>query len=90
MTLPWILLYAALAAAAWHVVASLWIHAWLDRRNAAPSILLLRLYAPKCAGDYARRTTAETGRIGPLFWHWVVSINAALVLSVVAMILMWA
>jgi len=88
MRLAWILLAAALAAAAWNVVTTLRIYAYLGRMGQRPSFLLLRLHAPRYAGRYAAMTRARSGRAGPLFRHWVGSINAALVLAVVAMILL--
>lgn len=73
------LLVAILAAGAWHVAAGVLIYEQLRRRGRNPSILLLRMYMPVYAGQYRRLTKAESGRTGPLFWHWVVSINLALV-----------
>jgi len=73
-----VLLGVLLAAAAWHIAATIAIFDDLRRRGRRPSFLLLRLYAPTYARDYRRLSLAETGRTGPLFYHWVVSINVAL------------
>ena len=73
-----VLVGVLLAAAAWHIAATIAIFDDLRRRGQGPSFLLLRLYAPVYARDYRRLSLAETGRTGPLFYHWVASINVAL------------
>jgi hypothetical protein len=45
--------------------------------------LWIRLYIPKYVHQYRQITVQESGRPGPLFYPFVVSMNAALVLCVV-------
>ena len=52
------------------------------------SFLWLRFFAPKYASQYKRLTTKETGRTGPLFYHWLVSINAALVATLAGILML--
>jgi len=78
----------AVLAAFYHVVATLLIYENLRRRGLPVSFLWLRLFAPKYAGQYKRLTKQETGRTGPLFYHWVVSINTALVAVVAGMLML--
>ena len=83
-----ILISVAVAAAFYHVVATILIYANLRRRGVAVNFLLLRLFAPKYASQYKRLTTEETGHTGPLFYHWVASINVALVAAVTGMLML--
>lgn len=77
-----ILMGVAIVAALYHVLATVLIYEDLRRRGVAVSFLWLRLYGPKYASQYKHLTMQETGRTGRLFYHWIVSINAALVAAV--------
>lgn len=66
-------------AVIWHVVATILIFDNLRRRGEPVSFIWLRMMSPWYATKYRTVTRAETGRTGPLFYHWVVAINAALV-----------
>jgi hypothetical protein len=46
------------------------------------SFVLLRLLAPKYASQYRQITREETGKTGPLFYHWIVSINETSVAAI--------
>jgi hypothetical protein len=70
-------------AVAWFVVSTLLIYEALRRRGMAVNFLWLRALAPKYAHEYRAITRRETGRTGPLFHHWVVSINLALAAAIV-------
>ena len=71
-----------LAAATWSVVAAILIFANLQQRGEAGNFLFLRLFLPKYVSQYRSQTLAETGRTGPLFFHFVIPINLALVFAV--------
>jgi len=69
-------------AAAWHITATIMIYEALRKRSIKVSFILLRLLAPKHASQYREITRKETGRTGPLFYHWIVSINTALAAAI--------
>jgi hypothetical protein len=69
-------------AVIWHVMATMMIYETLRRRSLKVSFILLRWLAPKYASQYREITRKETGRTGPLFYHWIVSINTALVAAI--------
>jgi hypothetical protein len=71
----------------WNVVTSLLIFSSLQRRGIPVSFLWLRALAPKYAHQYKMITRRESGKIGPLFYHWIISINVALVFAVAAILL---
>jgi len=74
------------AGAIWNVVTSLRIYDDLRRRKIPVSFLWLRVQAPKYAHQYKKITTQERGKPGPLFYHWIISINLALVFGLAAVV----
>jgi hypothetical protein len=88
MTVAWFLIGLALLAAAWNVVTSLLIYDILKRRGRNPSFLLLRLFIPAYTCEYRKLTVEESGRTGPLFYHWFASIYAALIFAVAAAVIL--
>jgi len=67
-------------------VTSILIAAVLERRGVKINFLLIRFLIPKYAHQYKTVTKQETGKTGPLFYWWVLSINLALVSFLVALI----
>lgn len=74
----------------WGVVAALLIAADLHGRGVPVSYVWLRVLILKYLGQYAKITQEETGRVGPLFYHYVVPLNVALVLCVILAIRGWS
>jgi len=73
----------------WAVVAAILIAADLHKRGIAVSFIWLRLMILKYLHEYSKVTREETGRVGPLFYHYVVPLNVALVIVIVLVILWW-
>jgi hypothetical protein len=69
------------------VVFSILIVAALDRRNIKTNFLWIRLLIFKYVSQYRKITLEETGRVGSLFYLWILSINLALVSAVAGLIL---
>jgi hypothetical protein len=67
-------------------VTSILIASALDKRGVKINVLLIRFLIPKYAHQYKTITRQETGKTGPLFYWWVLSINMALVSFLVALI----
>ncbi len=78
-----IFLALCVLCAIWNVVISLIVYDSLKKRGIPVSFLWLRMMAPKYAFQYKKITKAETGSVGPLFYHWIVSINLALVFAII-------
>ena len=85
MNLMSILIVLACLCAVWYVVATFLIYENL-RRDLQVSFLGLRVMAPWYAFRYREITKKETGKVGALFYHWIVSINSALALAVWAFV----
>jgi hypothetical protein len=58
----------------------------LQKRGHTINWLWIRLYVLKYIGQYKSVTTQETGRPGPFFYPFVVLMNSALVMVVLAFV----
>jgi hypothetical protein len=74
----------------WAVVAAILIAVDLHKRGIAVSIIWLRMLILKYLHEYAQVTKKESGRVGPLFYHYVVPLNVALVIVIILAIAAWA
>ncbi len=86
MKLTWFLIVPACVFLGWYVAATLLIYDSLRRRGERVSLIWLRAAAPWYASRYRQITRKETGKTGPLFYHWIISINAMAVLVLLAVI----
>jgi hypothetical protein len=82
-----LILGAALFFLACHVVVTILIMHELDKRGIRTNFLLVRLLIFRYVSQYREVTIKETGRPGPLFYLYIVSINLALVTAVIGLIL---
>jgi hypothetical protein len=77
-----ILLVIGILGVAWYAVSSMLICNALQKRGFKLNFILLRLFIIKYASQYKEITTAETGKTGPLFYHWIISINVVLLMAI--------
>jgi hypothetical protein len=68
-----------LLAVGWHIVISIMIYDVLKKRGVKVNFLLLRASIIHHISEYKDISLKETGKVGPLFYHWIISINIALV-----------
>ena len=71
-----------LVCAIWAVTAAVLIARDLGKRGIPDSFVCLRLMILNYLHQYSKITREETGRVGPLVYHYVVPLNVALVLAV--------
>jgi hypothetical protein len=76
----------ALTAVVLNIVFSMLIVHELQKRNVKINFFFLKLYLPKYAHQYSQISLQETGKVGALFYGWLVSINAAWILAVIGLI----
>ena len=76
----------AFIAIAWYIVSGIMIVSELQKRKQKINLIFIKVMLPVYAHRYKKITFEETGKVGPLFYHWVISINTALVLAVAAII----
>lgn len=81
-------LFASIAVISviWYIVTGLIIFDWLSKRSYKVNYLFLRLFLPLYVNQYKKLTTAETGKAGILYLHWIISVNMALIFTVAAVI----
>lgn len=90
MSVAVILLVLAVVCCFWNVATSVRIYDFLRRRGVRASFFWLRVLAPKYAHQYKKMTSEESGARGtpgPLWYHWIISINLAWVFAVAAIII---
>jgi hypothetical protein len=81
-----VLLGIMVACVVWAVVASILIARDLEKRGIPISIIWLRLMILKYLHQYCKITREETGHVGPLFYHYVIPLNLALILVIILII----
>lgn len=86
MNLSNLFLYLALASMIFNVIVTMIIVTKLSRRGVKINIIFLRLLFPKYVHQYKKLVTQETGKGSPLFSIWLVSINLALALCIVGLL----
>ena len=73
-------------AIVWHIVSGAMIVNELMKRKQKIQFIIIKLMLPVYAHRYKKITLEETGKVGSLFYHWVISINTTLVFTVAAII----
>jgi hypothetical protein len=86
---PTVLLAAAVGCGLWAGVTAVLIARALERKGVTTPVPFLNVLIFRNLHAYRETTRATTGRTGPLFYSYVVPINAALIL-VVAALAIWA
>ncbi|MDH5185977.1 MAG: hypothetical protein OEZ20_00385 [candidate division WOR-3 bacterium] len=78
MSITIILIAIGAVALIWYIISTIRICEALRKRNIKVNYFLLRLYALKYVNQYKNITKKETGQVGPLFYHWTISIITVL------------
>ncbi len=82
-----IVLICAIACVCLYVIFSMMIVHQLSKRGVKINFFWLRLLIIKYIHQYKKMTLEETGKVGPLFYPCIISVNMALVLAIVYFIL---
>jgi len=69
------------------VILSMVITHEVSKRGVKINFFWLRLYIIKYIHQYRKLTLEESGRVGPLFYPCIISVNLALILAIVGFIL---
>jgi len=77
----------ALVSVIFGIVFMIMITSFLSNRGIKINYILLRLYIIKYVHQYRKITMEENGKPGNLFYAFIVSMNLALVLAVIGIIL---
>jgi len=69
------------------VILSIMIVNEVSKRGVKINFFLLRLYIIKYIHQYRKLTLDESGRVGPLYYPCIISVNLALILAIAGLIL---
>lgn len=77
----------AVISVIWAVVSAIVIAAFLSRRGVKINYIFFKVLLIKYIHQYRKITMRESGRPGPWFYSFVISINLALVLTIAVIVL---
>ncbi|MEW6015335.1 MAG: hypothetical protein AB1690_08435 [Candidatus Zixiibacteriota bacterium] len=82
---PETIIFASLTLGAliWNGIAGMMIYNYLKKRGEKVNFMWLKAYGPRYATRYKALTRQETGSIGVLYYHYLFSINLALVFGLI-------
>jgi len=69
------------------VVSSVLIIAFLSKRGTRINYLLIRIYIYKYINQYRKITIEETGKVGSLFYSFIISFILALIFAIIGILL---
>jgi hypothetical protein len=80
--------FAVIASIAivWHIVSGAMIVNELMTRKQKIKFIIIKFMLPVYAHRYKKITREETGKVGSLFYHYVIAANVALVFALAAII----
>ncbi len=84
MSIAAIFIAIAAVSAIWYVVSSILIYHDLVKRGEKLNFLLIRLMLLAWVNRYKKLTVQETGNVGTLYYHWIISVLTLLVSVVCA------
>jgi len=67
------------------IISTMMIYSYLERRGEKLSFIWLRLYIFSYVSKYVKITKRETGKIGNIFYIWLISINTALLCAILVL-----
>lgn len=84
--------FAGLAALflIWNTVTTIRIYHTLRERDAPVSFLWLRFMSLRYVERYKKTTQSDTGSVGPLYYHWIISINLVAGAAILAVLTAFA
>jgi hypothetical protein len=87
MTTSGVLLAVAVACAAWATASAIMITRMLERRGLTTPLPFIGMFLFRNLARYRGITLRETGKVGTVFYSYVIPINAALILALAALAL---
>ena len=87
MTLSTMFLICGLIAVSVGIAYFIAIVSFIQQRGVKINWFLIKLYMPRYVAKYREITIRETGRPGPLFYRFVISMNITLVMAILGLAL---
>ncbi len=82
-----LLFILAIISAAWGIVSSIVISSFLSRHDVKINLLFFRILVLKYIHQYHSITVQESGKPGPWFYSYIISMCLALAFVIIAMLL---
>ncbi len=76
----------AILSVVWGVVSSIKMASFLSQRGTRINLLFFKIMVLKYVSQYCRMTRQENGRPGPWFYSYILSMNLALVLVIIGLV----
>ena len=86
-TMSNLFLISAIVCVLCGVASSIMMTAFLSKRGAKINYLLIRIYIYKYINQYRKITKEENGKVGSLFYSFIISFILALLFAIVGVIL---
>ncbi len=86
--MPTLFLILALICVSWGVVSSIMIVSFLSGHGIKVNWLLLRIFLFRYVSQYHDMTRKETGKPGPWYTSFILSMNLALLFGVLGVVLL--
>jgi hypothetical protein len=77
----------ALLSVVWGIVSSIVIASYLSKKGIKISLLFFRILVFRYIHQYHQITKREEGGPGPWFYSYIISMNLALVLAIIGVVL---
>jgi uncharacterized oligopeptide transporter (OPT) family protein len=74
-------------SAVWGIVSSIVVSSFLSKHGIKINLLFFRVLVLKYIHQYHKITMQETGKPGPWFYSYIISMNLALVFAIVGIVL---
>jgi len=87
MNLSNLFLFLGLTAIIFNIVMTIIIVRKVSKKSVKINIIFLRFLFPKYVHQYKKMVFQETGKESPLYYFWLVSINLALALCIVGILI---
>lgn len=84
MTIP--LMVLVIGCIAWGVVALILMIRHIESRGVKINWIWLRALTPRYVDQYRKLTRQETGKVGPLFYHFIAGFGSALIFALLLII----
>ena len=84
--IPLALLVLAFVCAIWATVSAVLLTRFLDQRGLTTPFPFIGLFLFRNAKRYKEITRSESGRVGPLFYSYIIPINVAWILALAALV----
>jgi hypothetical protein len=75
-------------AVVWFIVSGMMIVHELMKRKHKINFIIINMMLPAYTHRYKKITLEETGKVGALYYHWLIAINTSLVFAVAAIVAM--